>query len=278
MSIIRTRSQDRLEKEAEEAALLAAAQAQAEAEEQIQGHLPREVLNIQRRLDLQQTSVDTINININKLTEMVANIAVSRPPQPSPPPDAPPRSGSTAQTQTPPHYHPTLSPIMEVSTPASTTPHATARPLQFGNLSPRHLHHSDFPSTSLPQQPTKPPPLPSLPPPHHIQQYTNPSTHPQYYNPPPSEPIPVPTHTASKFLTLLPTPKPVPNSFVHVSFWIQCPSVSLLHATSTNLCTYPTYTSTIPAVQLSTSCTSCPFTAATECANEPRTVFTNTIY
>jgi hypothetical protein len=214
MSIIRTRSQDRLEKEAEEAALLAAAQAQAEAEEQIQGHLPREVLNIQRRLDLQQSSVDTINININKLTEMVANIAVSRPPQPSSPPDAPPRSGSTAQTQTPPHYHPTLSPIMEVSTAASTTPHATVRPLQFGNLSPRHLHHSDFPSTSLPQQPTKPPPLPSLPPPHHIQHYTNPSTHPQYYNSPPPNPSQYPPTQLQNFSPYYPPQNqyPIPSS------------------------------------------------------------------
>jgi hypothetical protein len=101
MSIIHMRSQDRLEKEAEEASLFAAAQAQAEAEEQIQGRLPREVLNILRRLDLQQSSVDTINININKLTEMVANITVSRPPQPSPLPDALPRSGSTAPTRIP---------------------------------------------------------------------------------------------------------------------------------------------------------------------------------
>jgi hypothetical protein len=44
MLIIRTRSQERLEQQAEEAALLAAAQDQAREEEEIGLRLPREVL------------------------------------------------------------------------------------------------------------------------------------------------------------------------------------------------------------------------------------------
>jgi hypothetical protein len=53
MSPVRTRSQEALTLEAEEAELLAAAQAQARAEDEIQGRLPREVLNINKRLDRQ---------------------------------------------------------------------------------------------------------------------------------------------------------------------------------------------------------------------------------
>jgi hypothetical protein len=44
MSPVRTRSQEALAQVAEEAELLAAAQAQARAEDEIQGRLPREVL------------------------------------------------------------------------------------------------------------------------------------------------------------------------------------------------------------------------------------------
>jgi hypothetical protein len=51
MSIICTRSQERMVEQAEEAAILAAAQAQAAAEAEIGSRLPREVLNVSRRLD-----------------------------------------------------------------------------------------------------------------------------------------------------------------------------------------------------------------------------------
>jgi hypothetical protein len=53
MSIIRTRSQERLTEQAEEAASLAAVQAQALAEEEIRTRLPCEVLTINWLLDLQ---------------------------------------------------------------------------------------------------------------------------------------------------------------------------------------------------------------------------------
>jgi hypothetical protein len=53
MSIIRTRSQERMAEQAEEAAILAQAQAQAAAEEEIRSRLPREVLAISRRLEQQ---------------------------------------------------------------------------------------------------------------------------------------------------------------------------------------------------------------------------------
>jgi hypothetical protein len=71
MSINKTRSQDRLDRAAEEAAILEAAQAQARAEEEIGARLPREVLNINRRLDLHQASVDKISGDLSLLTDMV---------------------------------------------------------------------------------------------------------------------------------------------------------------------------------------------------------------
>jgi hypothetical protein len=83
MSIIKTRSQERLDRAAEEAALLEAAQAQARAEEEISARLPREVLNINRCLDLHQASVDQIYGDLSSLTDMVRQFGVSlgkRPP------------------------------------------------------------------------------------------------------------------------------------------------------------------------------------------------------
>jgi peptidoglycan hydrolase CwlO-like protein len=62
---------------AEEAELLVAAQAQAQAEDEIQGRLPREVLNINKRLDHQQQSVDELQGNISKLTDMVSQLGKS---------------------------------------------------------------------------------------------------------------------------------------------------------------------------------------------------------
>ena len=55
-SIIRTRSQEHMDRDAEEAALLQAAKEQSRAEEEIKERLPREVLNINCRLDEQQAS------------------------------------------------------------------------------------------------------------------------------------------------------------------------------------------------------------------------------
>jgi peptidoglycan hydrolase CwlO-like protein len=77
MSPVRTRSQEALAQAAEEAELLATAQAQARAEDEIQGRLPWEVLNINKRLDRQQQSVDEIQGNISKLTDMVSQLSKS---------------------------------------------------------------------------------------------------------------------------------------------------------------------------------------------------------
>jgi hypothetical protein len=71
MSIIKTRSQDHLDRAAEEASILEAAQAQARAEEEIGARLPCEVLNINRRLDLHQALVDKISGDLSLLTDMV---------------------------------------------------------------------------------------------------------------------------------------------------------------------------------------------------------------
>ena len=123
-SIIRTRSQERLEQAAEDAAILAAAQEQVATEEEIQGRLPREVLSIQGRLDLQQSSVDLLQDNIDKLTAMVAQLGNSNghPQEQRPPPQA-------MAATTPPHYHPNLSPIPEGVTPSSSATPPLARPL-----------------------------------------------------------------------------------------------------------------------------------------------------
>jgi hypothetical protein len=77
MSPVCTRSQEALAQAAEEAELLVAAQAQARAEDEIQGRLPREVLNINKRIDCQQQSVDELQGNISKLTDMVSQLGKS---------------------------------------------------------------------------------------------------------------------------------------------------------------------------------------------------------
>jgi peptidoglycan hydrolase CwlO-like protein len=74
MSLVRTRSQDRIAQQAE---ILAVAQAQAQAEEEISGQLQREVLNIQRRINSQQLSMDKIHGKLSMLTKMVAQIGVT---------------------------------------------------------------------------------------------------------------------------------------------------------------------------------------------------------
>jgi hypothetical protein len=52
MSPVRTRSQESLDKVAEEAEMLEAAEAQARAEEEIGHRLSREVLNLTKRFEL----------------------------------------------------------------------------------------------------------------------------------------------------------------------------------------------------------------------------------
>jgi hypothetical protein len=123
---------------AEEAKLLAAAQAQAEEEAAISGRLPREVLNIQRRLENQQSSIEAIHGDLSKFTEMVAQIGLSinrshtGTPTNSTIPD---NSGPPFVTPPPPPHH--LSPIPEAN---SSTPQSWPLPpptvVQFGNLPP----------------------------------------------------------------------------------------------------------------------------------------------
>ncbi|KAK1649380.1 hypothetical protein QYE76_067185 [Lolium multiflorum] len=74
-SIIRTKSMERLEQQQEEVTLLAAAQEQARAEEEISGRLPREVLTINRRLDMQQQSMDKMQMDMSNLVAMVTQIS-----------------------------------------------------------------------------------------------------------------------------------------------------------------------------------------------------------
>jgi hypothetical protein len=119
MSPVRTRSQEALALEAEEAELLAAAQAQARAEDEIQGRLPWEVLNINKHLDRQQKSVDELQGNISKLTDMVSQLGKSWNSTESS------RSGHgtvpdthSVGFSTPPH-NTHLSPILEGDTPIS---------------------------------------------------------------------------------------------------------------------------------------------------------------
>jgi hypothetical protein len=88
---------ERLEQQQEEAALLAAAQDQARAEEEISGRLPREVLTINRRLDMQQQSMDKMQMDMSTLVAMVTQISTSLGKQPIAPPlpsTAPPGSAS----------------------------------------------------------------------------------------------------------------------------------------------------------------------------------------
>jgi hypothetical protein len=65
MSPVRTRSQESLDKAAEEAEMLEAAETQARAEEEIGHRLPREVLNLSKRFELQQQSMDTMQGNLS---------------------------------------------------------------------------------------------------------------------------------------------------------------------------------------------------------------------
>jgi hypothetical protein len=60
-----------LEKATEEAEMLEAAEAQTRAEAEIGHRLPREVLNLKKRFQLQQQSLDTMQGNLSQLTDLV---------------------------------------------------------------------------------------------------------------------------------------------------------------------------------------------------------------
>jgi hypothetical protein len=89
MSPVRTRSQEALAQAAEDAKILAAAQAQALEEEAIGSRLPREVLNLSKAMAFQQQSVDDLKGNISKLTDMVAQLRFSIHPHEPPGSNAP---------------------------------------------------------------------------------------------------------------------------------------------------------------------------------------------
>jgi hypothetical protein len=77
MGTVRTRSQEALDKAAEEAGQAEREKEQALAEEEIGHHLPREVLNLVKKFDLQQQSIDSFQGNLASLTEMVAQIGLA---------------------------------------------------------------------------------------------------------------------------------------------------------------------------------------------------------
>ena len=184
---VRTRSQDALDKAAEEAAILQTAQDQARAEEEIGHRLPREGLNISRRLEQQQQSVDDLNGTISNLTDMVTQLGLTIQ-----------RSGtaqsSTAQVQenqryefaTPASSHHQLSPIVEGATPNSTpiippvNPHPSQLPQPRFNLSP--IQFSNVPNS----QPFSSPHTTNCPtsqPKTQFHSETNPLTHRHMYQP-----------------------------------------------------------------------------------------------
>jgi hypothetical protein len=92
--------------------------------------------------------VDRIHGDLATLTEMVSQLTISLGKR-SDAGGTPPPTTPAATTTTPSHsFHPNLSPIPEVSTPMNSASPATARPLHFGNLSPHHLPHPDFPTST----------------------------------------------------------------------------------------------------------------------------------
>jgi hypothetical protein len=187
--------------------------------------------------------VDRIHGDLSTLTKMVSQLTISLGKRPdaggTPLPTTP-----VATTTTPPHsYHSNLSPIPEASTPMNSASPATARPLHFGNLSPRHLPHPEFPTTTAMSKsqsiagpssaaplaasaPTTTPPPPP-PPPTHIQQHTNPFTQPQYYSPSP--------HGTTQTQSLPFYPYPPPNHPQYTHFPPYSSQIAPIHPS------YPTY-------------------------------------
>jgi hypothetical protein len=175
--------------------LLAAAQAQADEEAEIERRLPREVLNITKRLDRQQQSVDDLHGNISKLTDMVAQLGLSMRSSGSEPQQV------RSEFHTPPHLPTHLSPIIEGGTPVMTPEAATYHNRQQIHYStpppetqphPTQIPQPSFIHTAHTSQPyANPPPFPtqtapnqiSLPHSSHIHHTTNPATHPHQYHP-----------------------------------------------------------------------------------------------
>jgi hypothetical protein len=147
MSHRHTRSQEKLAATAEEAELLSAAQAQAEEEALIESRLPREVLNLTRLMEHHQHTVDEIQGNLAKLTEMVVQIAVA---VAKPPPTTPVES-QTPTFSMPPPPPLGLSPIPKGTTPPSDS---TVTPPTAWTTTPPPSDKSQ--SLPMPQDPNKP--------------------------------------------------------------------------------------------------------------------------
>jgi hypothetical protein len=119
MSLVRTRSQEALDQAAEEEELLQQQREKELEEEEIRHRLPREVIKLSKRFELQQKSIDLMQGNLSTLTEMVAQIGralnASSVHQPTPVSDG--FQGGCLPFSTPPHRPPVLSPIAQVETP-----------------------------------------------------------------------------------------------------------------------------------------------------------------
>jgi hypothetical protein len=216
MSPVRTRSQESLDKAAEEAEMLEAAEAQAHAEAEIGHRLPREVLNLTKRFKLQQQSLDTMQGNLSQLTDLVQQITLAMKPPPHPPQTEEHHDENRVPFSMPSQPQKHLSPIYEGETPQSapspsepqfSMPHnSTSMPLV------KHPHPSQVPHPKF----TPPPPKPTLSQPlhntstypmtivpitTHIHSNTNLQTHPQAYQPLPQPP------TAWPFLPQYPFPQ-----------------------------------------------------------------------
>ena len=132
--------------------------------------MPRKVLSLPRRMDIHQTSMESIQGNLSSFTKMVAQISINVGKHPALLAQASTLPPATSSAATPPPYHPNLSPIPKVSTPLNLTGSST-RPVHFGNTSPHQalVFESSAP-TQFPTNARNPPksqpfsmPMPSAP-------------------------------------------------------------------------------------------------------------------
>nr|XP_051191082.1 uncharacterized protein LOC127304433 [Lolium perenne] len=181
--------------------------------------LPREVRAIRRRLDKhEQASADTsaalvaMQGEMSRMTQMLAALFTTLPYAGAAaiaPSSLPSLAANQTSTQShllstpPPLSHVSLSPILEVTTPAPTPVTTLPTPPQFGALTPENLPHPTYPpkvtTFAPPTTPvytytaplvttttvnTTPPPI------QHIHQVSNPNTNPHMYQHLPPSSIP----------------------------------------------------------------------------------------
>ncbi|KAK1693984.1 hypothetical protein QYE76_010681 [Lolium multiflorum] len=181
--------------------------------------LPREVRAIRRRLDKhEQASADTsaalvaMQGEMSRMTQMLAALFTTLPYAGAAaiaPSSLPSLASNQTSTQShllstpPPLPHVSLSPVLEVTTPAPTPVTTLPTPPQFAALTPENLPHPAYPPKVTTFAPPTTPvytytaPLVttttvnSTPPPiQHIQQVSNPNTNPHMYQHPPPSSIP----------------------------------------------------------------------------------------